>query len=210
MGKVVTSAGILWLIVCLFASQIPSARLDNKVTDCGQSVLCVEIEGLLDGNPAEIPFARTVDGTVVPPFGGSLENLDGTPFSWSKGYLLDHLVTWPEFPSAPDDKLPLADGKWTGGPYRNSSGKRCIERINAWYREGTGAGFKQDVFRSFDNGHSSVLPGAYPSLRIETPVAQLSPVWENVFRPRVTTGVQSCGSAGRLTCDSAGRIAGVL
>ena len=97
-----------------------------------------------------------------------------------------------EWPEAIGSKDPLKYDRWAG-PYQNGAGKAWVDQINAWHREGTAAGLGQDVFRSFDNGHSSLRAGYYPQLTFESPVASYFNICDAVFGPRVTMGVQSFG-----------------
>jgi len=155
------------------------------------------------GNPRE--GLRSVDGILVPPFGCALDTEEGEGFSWSEGFLRSHLAAWPERSETPNAVVPLSDASWTSGPYKNASGKRWSDRINAWHLEGSAAGLIQDTFRSFDNGHSSIRRSAYPQIRAEDAVSAFGVPWESIFRPRVTMGVQSYGSGGMAVIERQSR-----
>ena len=156
------------------------------------------------GNPRD--GLRSVDGVPVPPFGYSLESANGTSFSRSEGFFHSYLAAWPERSETSAAEMPLAYDKWTGGPYRNPSGERWVAQINAWYQDGTAAGLSQDTFRSFDNGHSSIRKNAYPQMSFESAVPGLGSPGENIFRPRVTMGVQSYGSGGMAVIERRSRV----
>ncbi len=154
--------------------------------------------------PVALAAPRLVDGNPVPPFGASLDGTSGD-FTWSEGFFIGNLAQWPQHSGEPGAVMPLAYGQWTGGPYKNPSGQRWVDQINAWYREGTAAGLTQDAFRSFDNGHSGLRKDAYPQLRVEKAVANFGNPAENIFRPRVTMGVQSYGMGGRSVIEESSR-----
>lgn len=147
---------------------------------------------------------RLVDGVPVPPFGHSLERIDGK-FVSTDEFMAAHLAAWPGPLNAPTAQLPLAIGRWTGGPYANDAGRRWVEQINAWYSEGTAAGLHQDTFRSYDNNHSSLGKNAFPQLRFEEPVAAFNRLADTVFLPRVTMGVQSYGIKGSSVIEAHSR-----
>jgi hypothetical protein len=130
--------------------------------------------------------------------------VEGGTFSKSKGFLSSHLAAWPERSESPGE-LPLSYEKWTGAPYKNVSGERWVDQINLWYRNGDAAGLTQDTFRSFDKGHSGIRASAYPQINIEAVVSDLGPPWENIFRPRVTMGVQSFGIDGKSVVEARSR-----
>lgn len=99
---------------------------------------------------------------------------------------------------------PLAFDQWSG-PYKNAAGQRWIEQINEWHRQGVSAGLSQDVFRSFDNGHSSLRREFYPQMRFEPPAESFGGHYRNVFPFHVTFGVRSVGIQGRSFIDYAMR-----
>lgn len=149
-------------------------------------------------------LARCVEGIPVPPFGASLELSGKHGFVPNEGFAFDHLAAWPGPSPTPEAELPLAQNRWSG-PYKNTAGQRWVEQINAWYRDGQAAGLTQDTFRSFDNGHSGLPLGSYPQMHSESPVAAFGSAWENIFRPRVTMGVQSYGSEGSSVIEAESR-----
>ncbi len=152
--------------------------------------------------PAAGQARRWVGESPVPPFGCVLESSDSTGFTWAKGFLFAHLAAWPGPGAKPEEAQPLAYGKWTGGPYHNAAGERWVKRINGWYEAGTAAGLTQDTFRSFDDKHSSLRPGAFPQLQFAEPRAALGNPAKTIFRPRVTLGVQSYGIDGHSVIES--------
>lgn len=139
----------------------------------------------------------------MPPFGFSLEVRDGR-LSTVEGFFFATLAAWPERKNHPDAPEPLSSRRW-GGVYKNSSGKNWVKRINEWHRDGKAAGLSQDTFRSFDDGHSSIPLGLYPQMNSEQPIAAFGSLYENVFKPRVTMGVQSYGSEGRIVIEDQSR-----
>jgi hypothetical protein len=151
---------------------------------------------------------RTVDGIRVPPFGYVLNRTDDGRFPRYEGYWESNLATWPEPADEPVAEEPLSQGTHAGGPYDNAAGTRWAARINEGYREGDCAGLIQDAFRSFDDGHSGLRPRAFPQLRIEAPIGSLGTPGRDIFRPRITYGVQSYGANGKSVIDT--RMRGVL
>lgn len=144
---------------------------------------------------------RTVDGTPVPVFGWTLDSVGGPGFQRFNAFFDTHLESWPAPENDPKAKEPLIFDVWSG-PYKNAIGQRWVDQINAWYREGTAAGLTQDTFRSFDNNHSSIRLGAYPQMKSVPPIPAIGAPWENVFRHRVTLGVQSYGNEGRSVIEA--------
>lgn len=154
------------------------------------------------GSTEQETAPRSVDGIPVPPFGYVLTHSDGDHFPRYEGYWESNLATWPESPKVPLDSTPLSNDKYAGGPYDNPVGKRWVERINAWYRSGECAGLVQDAFRSFDDGHSNLRARAYPQLRFENPIPSLANPGGDIFRPRITFGVQSFGADGKSVIEA--------
>lgn len=147
---------------------------------------------------------RSVDGIPVPPFGYSLESNPDGGFVPSDGFLFPRLAAWPERLES-KDKPPLTASPPASGPNKRSAGREWVERINQWYREGTAAGLSQDTFRSFDNGHSGIPLNNYPQMQSVAPVAAFGSLWENIFLPRVTMGVQSYGVEGKSVIEDRSR-----
>ncbi len=150
--------------------------------------------------PATTP--RSVDGIPVPPFGYVLTHADGDRFPRYEGYWESNLTTWPGTPNIAAEQNPLSQGKYAGSPYDNAVGKRWVERINTWYRNGESAGLGQDAFRSFDDGHSNIREQAYPQLRFENAIPSLANPGGDIFRPRITFGVQSYGASGASVIEA--------
>jgi len=150
---------------------------------------------------------RDVDGIVVPPFGCTLRSARTGDFIWSGTFWGSYLATWPAASDNTSGKMPLSWGTWTGGPYRNPSGEAWVDRINAWYGEGTAAGLTQDRFRSYDDGHSSIRGGAYPQMSVMPARASIGRPRDTIFLPRVTMGVQSYGAKGNSVIDANSRAA---
>lgn len=125
----------------------------------------------------------------------------------SLGEETSHINTlWPESPPKDTPETPLAYDQWSG-PYRNDAGRRWVETINSWFRDGTAAGLWQDTFRSFDNDHSSIHVAAYPQLRRMEPVDTFGPSFANIIPRGVTFGVQSFGVDGLSVIDARSRSA---
>jgi len=150
---------------------------------------------------------RLVDGIPVPPFGHLLVESENERFPRYGGYWKSNLSAWPETSNEPIDTAPLSHAKYSGGPYDNSAGKRWVEQINTWFRNGESAGLAQDAFRSFDDGHSSIRPLAFPQLRFEDAIPNYENVGDAIFRHRITFGVQSYGAAGKSVIEASTRIA---
>ncbi len=159
-------------------------------------------DGLNGQGRTETAPPRSVDGTPVPPFGHVLVLSTGGNFPLHEGYWESNLAAWPGTPSELDDQPPLSQAAYAGGPYDNAVGKRWVERINRWYREGECAGLVQDAFRSFDDGHSGIRPRAYPQLRFEKAIASLTEPGRDIFQPRITFGVQSYGAGGKSVIEA--------
>ena len=140
------------------------------------------------------------------PFGSSLKSPTGPGGSWNDGFNASHLATWPEPAEKPTAPLPLSDGLWTGGPYKNAAGNRWVAQINTWYQEGTAAGLTQDTFRSLDNGHSSINLRAYPQMNSLAALPDFGNTWENLFQPRATMGVQSYGVQGKSVIEASSQV----
>lgn len=104
------------------------------------------------------------------------------------------LGLWPAADTAMDIP-PLKFDTWAG-PYKNEAGRNCVERVNKWYAEGTAAGLSQDIFRSFDAGHSGLRIAFFPQMKALEPVPSFGQACRNVFPERVTFGVQSYGAEG--------------
>jgi hypothetical protein len=106
--------------------------------------------------------------------------------------LTEYVATWPDGISHKvTSKPPLIFKDWDR-PYANDTGKMVMMPINAWFKDGTGAGLTQDMFRSFDNNHSKTA-AVYPHLTMADPVMGYQSAKEAVFAKRVTFGVQSLG-----------------
>lgn len=162
----------------------------------------VDTSGELELLPTQSPkpTPRIVDGYEVPPFGFSLETMENGKFSDSKGFFLPYLQEWPDiigFPRESAEKLPLM----VRFGAKNSKESEWVEKINAWYQDGTAAGLLQDTFRSYDNGHSGIPSGAFPQLNRESAISDFGVPGDNIFRPRVTMGVQSYGKGGQSVIE---------
>jgi hypothetical protein len=130
----------------------------------------------------------------------SAENGENPDRDVSKRGTSNEAGLWPDRPPAGTASMPLSYDNWAG-PYRNEAGRRWVEKINEWYRDGSAAGLWQDTFRSFDNGHSSIRLDYYPQMKREEPVSAFGPSFSNVLPQRVTFGVQSFGAEGMSVID---------
>lgn len=152
-------------------------------------------------DPPAAAKRRTVDGIPVPVFGWTLDSIDNAGFRRFDTFFDTHLVAWPGPEADAKATAPFAYHVWAG-PYKNAAGQRWVEQINAWHRDGLAAGLNQDTFRSYDNNHSKIRLVEYPQMKSVAPIPNFGSPWENIFRHRVTMGVQSYGSEGRSIIEA--------
>jgi len=106
----------------------------------------------------------------------------------------DPLLAWPALVDEPGThaQYPFDQAPYYWDPWLTND---QVDQVDAWYREGTGAGLEDDVFQSLDDGHSGIDSGYWNHVEVLGHRGGTLPVLErwNLVADGVTWSVQSYG-----------------